>query len=316
MEKLESLFHLWLPSPLQVFESKLTAQKRLKVYVKRDDLIHHHISGNKYRKLKQHWENFRNGSYNEVIAFGGAFSNLLHTLSFIGHRSGVPMTFYVRGDGPDPNNPTLSTILHNGIRLKFLDRQTYRMKHEAHVLEQLISQHDKPYVIPEGGGGLPAGPGSAEIVEELQEQLASNPNYLVMDLGTGGTFSGVMNAIPADTGLIGIPVLKGMDWQATLNAQLDKDVDTPLPDQVRLIEDYHFGGFAKFNTKLVDFINEFRISYGIPLDPIYTGKMVYGIMNLIKLDFFSKDSTIVWVHSGGLQGIDGFNYRHGNLISP
>lgn len=314
MKKLESLFQLWLPSPLQAFRSLETEEAGLEVWVKRDDLIHHHISGNKYRKLKQHFISFKEGNYKEIVAFGGAFSNLLYSLSFIAKRTGVPTTFYIRGDGFDPENPSMKIMTENGVRLKFLDRQTYREKGKAYILKQLLSDHEKPYVVPEGGSSPLAVPGSSEIVEEINKQLGKTPDYIVMDIGTGGTFGGAMRAIGNDTTLIGIPVLKGVDWPKTLAPIVEQDLSNGLGKGVEITEHYHFGGFAKYNAELISFINDFSSTYGIPLDPIYTGKLAYGVMDLIKNGHFKAGSTVVWVHSGGLQGIAGFNYLNGPLI--
>lgn len=316
MKNLESLFQFWLPSPLQSYRDEHSDAAGIRVFVKRDDLIHHHISGNKYRKLKQHFRDFLAGDYEEIVAFGGAFSNLLYTLSFISARTGIPTTFYIRGDGYDPDNPSMRTMMENGVRLRFLDRQSYREKHKPHIRSQLLREHSKAYVVPEGGSDNRAVPGSGEIITELLEQLSEAPDFLVMDLGTGGTFAGVMENLPEATTLIGIPVLKGINWNQTLGEVLQRDMSGGLDPRVILNQDYHFGGFAKFNQELVDFINQFNLESGIPLEPIYTGKMVYGINDLIKSGYFPKGSTLVWVHSGGLQGIAGFNYLHGHLIRP
>lgn len=314
MEKLESLFNLWLPSPLQPFRTPETDKIDLQVYIKRDDLIHYHISGNKYRKLKGHFNAFMAGNFQEIVAFGGAFSNLLYSLSFITGKTEIPTTFYVRGDGYDPNNPSLEVLKKNGVKLRFIDRRTYREKDKPPVLEQLLRVHKRPYVIPEGGSDPRAVPGSAEIWHEIKEQLERLPDYLVMDLGTGGTFGGVMKVIDPKTRLIGIPVLKGVNWEKTLSPIVEKNFESGLGEGIDLLQNYHFGGFAKYNEKLIAFINTFRRDYGIPLDPIYTGKLAYAVVELIKKGYFKPGSMVVWVHSGGLQGIAGFNYRFGHLI--
>lgn len=310
MKKLESLFQLWLPSPMQPFKTEATEAAELQVWVKRDDLIHHHLSGNKYRKLKQHFIAFQEGDFSEIVAFGGAFSNLLYSLSFIARESGIPTTYYIRGDGFDRQNPSLATMHRNGVKLRFLDRRTYREKNKKYILDQILRDHQDAYVLPEGGSDPLAIPGSREIVTEIENFLTAAPDYIVMDLGTGGTFAGAMKAIDQKTTLIGIPVLKGVDWPKTLSPILQEDLSNGLGENIELLEDYHFGGFAKYNDKLIHFINDFTQKYGIPLDPIYTGKLTYGVLDLIDKKYFEKGSSVVWVHSGGLQGIAGFNYLH------
>jgi 1-aminocyclopropane-1-carboxylate deaminase len=314
MKNLESLFQLWLPSPMQPFKTAASEAAGLSLWVKRDDLIHHHLSGNKYRKLKQHFKAFQEGDYREIVAFGGAFSNLLYSLSFIARASGIAMTFYIRGDGFDVQNPSLAIMQKNGVRMRFLDRATYREKNKRPVLDQILRDHQKAYVVPEGGSDPLAVPGSAEIVSEIESFLGASPDYLLMDLGTGGTFGGAMKAKNKKTRLLGIPVLKGVDWPGTLSPILEKELSQELEEGVEILDSYHFGGFAKYNEQLIQFINDFTHQYGIPLDPIYTGKLAFGVMDLLEKGYFEKGSTVVWVHSGGLQGIAGFNYLNGKKI--
>ena len=315
MQELNILFNLWLPSPLQKLALPTTLANGVDIYVKRDDLIHYHLSGNKYRKLKFNWQAFLKGDYDEIVAFGGAFSNLLYTLSFISLKSRVPMTFYIRGDAYDPENPTLKQIRKNGVEMHFLDRTTYRRKNEKAIMNEILTDHNKAFVIPDGGSNKLAIPGSAEILRETEKQLGKKPDYLLMDLGTAGTFSGVLAELAPPTKLIGIPVLKGVNWEQTIlsvNETLDTD---DLKKDIEIIEDYHFGGFAKFTPTLIEFINNFSLQYGIALDPIYTGKLVFALFDLLSKNYFRPESTIVWVHGGGLQGIDGFNYLNGPLIN-
>ena len=314
MQKLESLFELQIPSPLQAFDIPDLNSSELKVYAKRDDLIHPEISGNKFRKLKHNFEAFRLGKYKEIVAFGGAFSNLLYTLSFITKKASIPATFYVRGDGFDPNNPTLNTLKKNGASLVFLDRSTYRMKNDDAFLRDLHERHPGAFFIPEGGSNSLALPGAAEIIKELKMQLGKDPDYLLMDIGSGGTFTGVLRELSSNTTLIGIPVLKGVNWNRTISRLLNKEVDLAQIPNVSIAEDYHFGGFAKYNEKLIDFINFFTSKYSIQADPIYTAKLLYALFDLVKSGHFKKGSSLVWVHGGGNQGIDGFNYLNGKLI--
>jgi len=305
-------FNLWLPSPLQ--QLHIENDNNLNIYVKRDDLIHHDISGNKFRKLKYNLIHAFENGYKELIAFGGAFSNLLYTLSVISYEMNIPTTLYIRGDGYDPQNPTLNFIKNKGVKMVFMSRKEFKKIRTKEFLEDLKKQKPESYIIPEGGSNNLAVPGSAEIVDEIISQLGSAPDYLVMDLGTGGTFAGALANIPETTQLIGISAIKGVDWNKTLLDIFEGESRFVNKTNWKILDDYHFGGFAKYNNELIDFINSYKSKSGIPLDPIYTGKLVYAVEDLIKKKYFKKNSTVVWVHGGGLQGIKGFNYMHDNVI--
>ncbi len=309
---LKKHFDIQLPSPLEEMPFKDLSD--YSIYVKRDDLINPFISGNKYRKLKYNLIKAKEEGAKEIVAFGGAFSNLLHTLSYISSKLGIDTTFYIRGDGYDPNNPTLKFIKDNGVRLNFLSRTEFRLIREESYFEKIMERHPSGYIIPEGGSNHLAVPGSAEIVDEVTQQLGKSPDYIVMDLGTGGTFAGVLSQLNSETKLVGISAIKGVDWNKTLTKIFNGDTAFIEKNNWEIFEDYNFGGFARFNDKLIDFINNFKKDYGIQLEPIYSGKLVFGMLDLLDKNYFKKGSTIVWVHGGGLQGIKGFNYLNGNVI--
>ncbi len=312
MKDFYNRFNLWIPSPIQ----KINYNKYpdYEIYVKRDDLIHHDISGNKFRKLKYNLIEFYRKKAKSIIAFGGAFSNLLYTLSVISKEMNIPATFYIRGDGYDENNPTLKFIRQNGVKMVFMSRTAFKNIRKQEFLGQLQSQYPDAYIIPEGGSNNLAVPGSGEIVDEIIEQLGHPPDYIIMDLGTGGTFAGVLDKLPDETKLIGIAAIKGVDWNKTLLEIFNGDSRFLSKKNWEINENYHFGGFAKFNNKLIDFINNYKSKYGIPLEPIYSGKMVYGFHDLLEKGFINPGSKIVWIHGGGLQGIKGFNYLNGDVI--
>ena len=312
MKKFYNHFNLWLPSPLQ--KINYIKYPDYDIFVKRDDLIHHDISGNKFRKLKYNLNEFYRLKRKNIIAFGGAFSNLLYTLSVISAEMNIPTTLYIRGDGYDEANPTLRHIKNSGVKMIFMSRSAFKNIRRKYFLDRLQEQYPDAYIIPEGGSNSFAVPGSAEIVDEIIAQLGYAPDYLVMDLGTGGTFAGVLNNLPDKTKLIGIAAIKGVDWNKTLMNIYDGENSFLKKTNWEIIEDYHFGGFAKFDMELIDFINAYKRKYGIPLDPIYTGKLVYALHNLLEKGFFDSGSKIVWVHGGGLQGIAGFNYLNGDVI--
>lgn len=305
---LQSYFNLWLPSPLQ----RMNIHPDYKIYFKRDDLIHNVISGNKFRKLKYILEDFISSGKNRIIAFGGAYSNLLHSLSLITNHLEVEAKFIIRGE--DHENPTLNFVRKNGVELVFWSREDFKKIREENFLKDFQKQYPDSYIIPEGASNLLATYGSSEIYSEVLSQLDFSPDYIIMDLGTGGTFAGVLSKIIGnETKLVGIPVLKGVNWYKTLTQILENEKIVKY-NNFQIFEDYHFGGFAKYNIELINFINEFKLRFGIDIDPIYTGKLVFGLIDLINKGFFIKNSSIVLVHSGGNQGIKGFNITHNNIL--
>ena len=311
---LEHIFKLTLPSPLQRLHHPIADQQGIRLFVKRDDLIHPDLSGNKYRKLKGHFKHFVFGQYREIVAFGGAFSNLLYSLSFVTRAAGIPATFYLRGDRFDPQNPTLAILHANGAMLQFISRTDYRKKSAKEFQEMLLARHPGAMFIAEGASDPKAIEGSAEILQEAVQQLGRVPEHMIMDMGTGGTIAGVIAHLPPGCFLTGIPVLKGVDWDRTLANIVSNELLNAKKSQLEILSTYHFGGFARFDDQLIQFINQYRKQHDIPLDPIYTGKLAFAVEELLRKHHFSAGADVVWVHSGGLQGIAGFNYRFGDLI--
>ena len=308
MDRLFENFNLWLPSPIQKLNSKDND-----IYVKRDDLIHSVISGNKFRKLKYILFDFYKKNMEGIIAFGGAYSNLLHALSLVAVEMKIPARFYIRGDNFDENNPTLNFIRNNGVKMVFLSRTDFKSIRNKDFLKNLQAENPSYYIIPEGASNILATYGSSEIYDEIVADLKKVPDYIIMDMGTGGTFCGVLSKLNHKTQLIGIPVLKGVDWTKTISEIFQGDESYNKKNYI-LNDGYHFGGFGKFNNDLIEFINKYKFRFGIDLDPIYTGKLAYAVNDLREKGYFKKDSTIVWVHGGGLQGIKGFNKQNNDIV--
>ncbi|MBT8324164.1 MAG: pyridoxal-phosphate dependent enzyme [Bacteroidia bacterium] len=273
----------------------------IKLFIKRDDLIHPHISGNKFRKLKYNLIEAREAGHKVLLSFGGAYSNHIAALSYSGKINGFKTIGIIRGDelsSEISTNATLQFAQSNGMKLVFVSREDYRRKSDPDILNKLRNELGDFYVIPEGGTNSLAVKGCEEILNS--EDL--NYDYICCSVGTGGTISGLINSAQVHQKIIGFPALKG----SFLTKEIRKFAQR---NNWELITDYHFGGYAKINQELISFINNFRDVHNIPLDPIYTGKMMYGVVDLIRNGYFEENSKIMAVHTGGLQGIAGMNKK-------
>lgn len=306
-------------SPLQRLEDERLEAHQIRLFIKRDDLLHPLVSGNKFRKIKYNAIEMQRLHKSGLITFGGAFSNHIHAAAAAGHLLGIPTVGIIRGERPAVLNTTLTFAESCGMTLRFISRTAYRDKNM--VFKALENQYPNYYWLPEGGTNAFALQGAAEIVPEIITQLGAQPDYICLACGTGGTTAGIVSAaatLPNPINVISFSALKGDFLENDVFQLLNpKNTEGSLfePNTHWSIQnDYHFGGYAKWTPALVNFINDFKTKHDIPLDPIYTGKMLFGVFDLIEKSFFPKNTTIVAVHTGGLQGIDGFNARFGNLI--
>lgn len=290
----------------QKVDLELLSDKQISLTVKREDELHPFISGNKFRKLKYNLAEAKQLGFNTLLSFGGAYSNHISALSYAGKLHGFKTLGVIRGDelAEDlPNtlstNPTLKFAAGNGMEFKFISRADYRNKEDQRFLENLTSEFGEFYEIPEGGTNALAVKGCEEILEAEEEQY----DVICVSVGTGGTISGLINSIHQGQEVIGFPSLK-TDY-------LDKFIQGIVGHHRgwKLNNEYHFGGYAKVDENLISFINDFNRQTTIPLDPIYTGKMMFGIIDLAQKGFFKKDTRILAIHTGGLQGIEGMNQR-------
>ena len=281
-------------------------EKGVKLSMKREDEIHPFISGNKYRKLKYNLIKAKDQGFKTLLSFGGAYSNHISALSYAGKKHGFKTIGIIRGEELDHDfehllktNSTLRFAFDNGMRFKFISREKYRRKEEPEFLNDMKSEFGNFYHIPEGGTNELAIKGCKEILTPEDAEF----DYICVSVGTGGTISGLINTALKEQTVLGFPSLKG----AFLKEVIDEKTD--LPDSWKLIHAYHFGGYAKINEILISFINDFYQQTTIPLDPIYTGKMMFGIIDLVKNNFFKRNSSVLAIHTGGLQGIEGMNQR-------
>ncbi len=275
----------------------------ISLYLKREDLIDPFISGNKFRKLKYNLEEASKSNYTTLLTFGGAFSNHIAATAAAGKRFGFKTIGVIRGEelGEDlektlQQNATLKYAITCGMQLEFISREAYKNKTDPGFMQDLTSKFGEFYLIPEGGTNDLAIKGCEEILEPEDESF----NFICSPVGTGGTIAGIINSASPNQKVIGFPALKG-DWLASEIKKFTKK------NNWELATDYHFGGYAKTDATLISFINNFRKEYQIPLDPVYTGKMLFGIFDMIQNSAFPQNSRILAVHTGGLQGIEGMN---------
>lgn len=303
-------------SPLQQLTSPLLDNARVRLFVKRDDLIHPQFGGNKWRKLKYNLLQARNNKVETLLTFGGAWSNHIYATAAAGKHFGFKTIGLIRGEKHQPLNPTLSFAEECGMQLHYLDRKQYRQKNDGTFKQKLIDRFGEVYLLPEGGSNHLALKGCQEIVQETMTQLQQPFDVICCASGTGATLAGLISAIAADKNAhdkmaIGFSALKGGEFLSSEVGNLlgyNAD-DYPLIENWKIESNYHFGGYAKINDDLIQFMKDFQTQYNITLDAVYTAKMFYGLFDLIKSNTFKPDSIIVAIHSGGLQGNKGFNLQ-------
>jgi 1-aminocyclopropane-1-carboxylate deaminase len=278
--------------------------------IKREDLLHPYISGNKFRKLKYNLLEAKRLGHHTLLSFGGAYSNHIHALAYAGQLFNFKTIGIIRGEETLPLNPTLSDAVAFGMKLRYTTRTEYRNKDNPTMIQKLVSDFGDFYLIPEGGSNAFAVKGCTEIVNEPVRSF----DYVCAATGTGGTLAGIISGMDGKNYVLGFPVLKDGGFLNETIAHLISSYSATSFNNWQLILNYHFGGYARFNPTLVSFINQFIKSHQIPLDPVYSGKLLFGIYDLAKSGFFKKGDKILAIHTGGLQGIAGFNQRHGYII--
>jgi len=270
--------------------------------MKRDDLIHPHIQGNKWRKLKYNLLEARLSGQNTLLTFGGPYSNHIYALAAAAKLFHFKSIGIIRGHEPEYKSSTLQFAASQGMELYYMDREMYGLKDAQESIESLRVQIGDFYYIPEGGTNSLALEGVAELVKEI----AINFEVICCACGTGGTLAGITTAINEQQQAIGFSSLKGEDMLTSKVHKLVDAYQTLPPGNFSVNFDYNFGGYAKVNNTLASFINEFKQRHNIQLDPVYTGKMMYGLYDMIEKGRFQRGTTIVAVHTGGLQGINGY----------
>lgn len=282
-------------SPLEEIHNPLFEQKQVKVFIKRDDLIHPFISGNKWRKLKYILQKASQQQKRHLVTFGGAYSNHLLATACASAKFGFASTGFVRGEAVE--NDVLSICRIFGMNLIFTSRSSYRDK--QNLFKSHYGDNADAYFIDEGGASEEAVKGCEELIAELKEPF----NHIFCASGTGTTAAGLLQGIKNNqfcAHLHAVPVMKNGQFI------LDEIKKYAGNEQGLTVHtDYHFGGYAKTTPKLINFIRHFDSSTGILLDPVYTGKMVFAVLDLIEKNTFTTGNKILMIHTGGLFGLLG-----------
>ena len=287
------------PTPLQLIQDPVLEPFGVALYIKRDDMIHPEIAGNKFRKLKYNLLRAKQLGYSKLLTFGGAFSNHIAATAAAGRLLGFQTLGIIRGDElTETSNHTLKLAADNGMKLIFVSRTDYQNK------ELLVEKYGAgAYILPEGGTNDLAVEGVSECMTEIVEQLGCQPDFVTTAIGSGGTFAGLCAAANQSTKTLGFTVLKnGHYLLPSINQLIESKTDINKVNY-EIFWDCHCGGYGKTNKKLLTFMENFESRNNILLDPIYTAKMLFGLYELIsRRDSFVPNDKIVAIHTGGLQG--------------
>ncbi len=282
---------LRLPSPVAELHDDRLRPHGVRLLLKRDDLIHPDVPGNKWRKLKFNLVEAREQGYRTLLTFGGAYSNHLRATAAAGRHFGFDTIGVVRGEEHLPLNESLAFAAGMGMRLTYLDRTTYRRKTDADVLSRIANQFGPCYVLPEGGSNALAARGCAELVDEIAEDF----DTICSASGTGCTLAGIAARLQQGQRAIGFSVLKGGSFLSDEVRRFQREAFQAETHNWSLETEFHFGGYAKRKPELDSFMSDFEDRHGVVLDWVYEAKMMYGIFARVASGAFPPGSTVMAV---------------------
>ena len=287
-----------LPSKIKELKLNINNSNNIKLFIKREDLIHDIVSGNKWRKLNYNFKYIKEKKIKKILSFGGAYSNHLHALSWLAKKNNIKSFGLVRGCKLSIENPTLSFCKKNKMDLFFLNRSTYRNnKYNNPIFKKIIKSEENVFVIPEGGFNEFGIKGCEEIMNEVNEHY----DIICCSIGSGCTAVGIIKSLKFDQSFLGFSSFKNNSQIKNIISEKVKTMNWEINSE------YNFGGFGQVNDELKKFIKDFKNTYAIMLDPIYTSKLFFGLFDMISKNKLPKDSRILVLHTGGLQGLKGFN---------
>ncbi|MBN8576140.1 MAG: 1-aminocyclopropane-1-carboxylate deaminase/D-cysteine desulfhydrase [Cytophagales bacterium] len=272
----------------------------IQLFIKREDQNHPHISGNKWWKLKYNLEAAQQQGHHTLLTFGGAYSNHIYATAAAAHELGLTSIGIIRGEETLPLNGTLAFAKSRGMQLHYVSREAYRNKNSIEFIQSLHDRFGEFYLIPEGGTNALAIKGVAEFAQQLQQEIVFD--YVCLPVGTGGTIAGLIAGMNEQTQVVGISVLKNGEFLVDEVNNLLKNFSDRVYGNWYIETSYHHGGYAKTNPQLLAFINTMKEQHQLPLDPVYTAKLLWGVFDMVEKGKFKPGSTVLAVHTGGLQG--------------
>ncbi|MBE9084538.1 MULTISPECIES: 1-aminocyclopropane-1-carboxylate deaminase/D-cysteine desulfhydrase [unclassified Tolypothrix] len=312
------MFSFAQPPTIQTIDSAIARQAGVDLSVLRLDVMHPSVNGNKWFKLKYNLLEARQKNFTTLLTFGGAYSNHIYATAAAGNLFGFRTIGVIRGEEHLPLNPTLSFAVQQGMQILYIDRQKYRQRYTAELQAELKERFGEVFIIPEGGGNLNGVRGCMEILSGDDgkkgtrgqgESWKRQFDTVCVACGTGSTLAGIVLSLQPGQRVIGFPVLKNGEFLAEeIDSFLKNYRASGLPETKNaiasweLICNYHMGGYAKVNDELLLFAQQFTQEHSIPLDYVYTAKMFYGVMDLLKQGFFPPGRRLLLIHTGGLQG--------------
>jgi 1-aminocyclopropane-1-carboxylate deaminase len=287
-------------TPLQEIDHQAFQKAGVQLLVKREDLNHAYGFGNKWWKLKYNIEEAKRQNNKTLLTFGGAYSNHIYATSALAKEYGFNSIGVIRGEKALPLNPTLTFAEEQGMQLHYIDRESYRSKNDPLFIEHLHHQFGDFYLIPEGGTNNLAIKGCAEFAKE--ELAKSNFDYVCLPVGTGGTIAGIICGLEGYRKVVGVSVLKNGNFLNEEIEHLANELSGNTYGNWSLLTSYHHGGYAKVTKELLSFVRAMNEQHHLPLDHVYTGKLLWALVKEVERGAFTRGSTVLALHTGGLQG--------------
>lgn len=271
------------------FQPKVAALDMLRI-----DVLHPVVSGNKWFKLKYNLEEALQNKCTSILTFGGGYSNHLVAAAFAAQQANLASIGIIRGIYATAT-PTLLECEAYGMKLVYVPISEYKNKQDIHWLSTKVDSLEHTYIVPEGGANSLGRKGAALI----GQYIAPEYSHIAVSVGSGTTLAGIHSVVQPHQQLLGFVPMKG--GKGLIN-EINPWLSSPSPANIHLIDDYHFGGFGKYNQPLIEYMNQFYVEHNVPLDIIYTSKMMWGMEQLLQQGYFPNHSRILCIHTGGLQG--------------